>query len=93
MVWGRELGHMHPREREVRVGKCSCLHYSANPGLRILGAGWGGWQRHLRKFLLSRDGSQAEMPQLSPPLPSPTSAQGPERFVPSSDQTQSFENN
>lgn len=37
--WGGELGHIHPQEGELRVGTCpgfSCLHYSANPGLRIL---------------------------------------------------------
>lgn len=90
MVWGGELGHMHPQEREVRVLLSPLL---SKPWAEGSWGRVGGWQRHLRKFLLSRGGSQAEMPQLSPPLPSPTSAQGPERFVPSSDQTQSFENN
>lgn len=44
VVCSGELGHMHPREREVRMGKCpelSCLYYSAHPGLRLPGAGWG----------------------------------------------------
>lgn len=50
MVSGEEPGHMHPQERDVRVGKCpglsdlhsliSHLYYSSNPGLKILG-GWG----------------------------------------------------